>query len=134
DLLQRRTERLAELANGASLDFPKLDPAIRGTTWQVAPTPPDLQERKVEITGPVDRKMMINALNSGASTFMADFEDSCSPTWENVVRGQANLVDAVAGTISFRSPEGKTYELADRTAVLIVRPRGWHLAEKHLNF
>jgi malate synthase len=132
DLLQRRTVRLAELANGVSLDFPKLDPAIRGTAWQVAPTPPDLQERKVEITGPVERKMMINALNSGASTFMADFEDSLSPTWANVVEGQANLMDAVRRELAFTSPEGKEYRLHERLATLMVRPRGWHLTERHV--
>jgi malate synthase len=132
DLLQRRVARLAELANGASLDFPKLDPAIRGTDWQVAPTPPDLEERKVEITGPVERKMMINALNSGASTFMADFEDSLSPTWTNVVEGQANLMDAVRRELAFTSPEGKEYRLHERLATLLVRPRGWHLVERHV--
>src|SRR5437016_5520726 len=101
----------------------------RGTA---APTRPDLLDRRVEITGPVDRKMVINALNSGASVFMADFEDSNAPTWENNVRGQQNLRDAVAGTISFASPEGKRYALDARTATLVVRPRGWHLVEKHL--
>jgi malate synthase len=131
DLLQRRTARLAELAAGVPLDFPRLDPSIRETAWQVAPAPPDLQERKVEITGPVERKMMINALNSGASTFMADFEDSLSPTWTNVVEGQANLIDAVRRQLAFTSPEGKEYRLNDRLATLLVRPRGWHLVERH---
>ncbi|PYQ56220.1 MAG: malate synthase A [Acidobacteria bacterium] len=132
ELLQRRTARLAELTAGASLDFPRLDRSIRETAWQVAPTPADLQERKVEITGPVERKMMINALNSGASTFMADFEDSLSPTWTNVVEGQANLMDAVRRELAFTSPEGKQYRLDDRLATLLVRPRGWHLLERHV--
>src|SRR4051794_29867448 len=132
ELLQRRTARLAELAAGAGLGFPRLDPSIRETAWQVALTPADLQERKVEITGPVERKMMINALNSGASTFMADFEDSLSPTWTNVVEGQANLMDAVRRELAFTSPEGKQYRLDDRLATLLVRPRGWHLLERHV--
>src|SRR5947199_3626164 len=131
EALRRRTARLAEVAAGASLDVPRLDRSIRETAWQVAPTPADLQERKVEITGPVERKMMINALNSGASTFMADFEDALSPTWANVVEGQANLIDAVRREISFASPEGKEYRLNERTATLMVRPRGWHLVERH---
>ncbi len=132
DLLQKRTARLAELTAGAPLEFPRLDRAIRETPWQVAPAPADLQERKVEITGPVERKMMINALNSGASTFMADFEDSLSPTWTNVVEGQANLMDAVRRELAFTSPEGKQYRLNDRLATLLVRPRGWHLVERHV--
>jgi malate synthase len=105
--------------------------SIREDDWQVAPPPADLLDRRVEITGPVDRKMMINALNSGARVFMADFEDSCSPTWENVVEGQRNLSDAVRGTISFDTAE-KSYRLGDATATLFVRPRGWHLVERHL--
>jgi malate synthase len=105
--------------------------SIREDDWQVAPPPADLLDRRVEITGPVDRKMMINALNSGARVFMADFEDSCSPTWQNVVEGQRNLSDAVRGTISFDTAE-KSYRLGDETATLVVRPRGWHLVERHL--
>ena len=105
--------------------------SIREGDWQVAPPPADLLDRRVEITGPVDRKMMINALNSGARVFMADFEDSCSPTWENVVAGQQNLIDAVRGTISLDTAE-KSYRLGDETATLVVRPRGWHLVERHL--
>src|SRR5436305_7944040 len=132
ELLQRRTDRLAELAAGAGLGFPRLDRSIRESAWQVAPAPADLQERKVEITGPVERKMMINALNSGASTFMADFEDSLSPTWTNVVEGHANLIDAVRRELAFTSPEGKEYRLNDRLATLLVRPRGWHLVERHV--
>src|SRR5205814_4701894 len=98
----------------------------RAKEWKVTPIPADLQDRRVEITGPVERKMIINALNSGANVFMADFEDSNSPTWRNVIDGQLNLRDAVRRTISFSSPEGKAYRLADKTAVLLVRPRGWH--------
>ena len=105
--------------------------SIREDDWQVAAPPSDLVDRRVEITGPVDRKMMINALNSGARVFMADFEDSCSPTWENVVNGQRNLFDAVRGTISLDTAE-KSYRLAEETATLVVRPRGWHLHERHV--
>ena len=104
---------------------------IRNSDWQVAPIPADLLDRRVEITGPVDRKMIINALNSGANVFMADFEDSNSPTWSNVIQGQVNLRDAVRGAITYTSPEGKLYELCETPAVLMVRPRGWHLVEKH---
>ncbi|MBI3724183.1 malate synthase A [bacterium] len=131
ELLWAREERQAALDEGTLPDFPAAS-SSHEPEWTISPVPPDLVERKVEITGPVDRKMMINALNSGASTFMADFEDSLSPTWENVVRGQANLMDAVLGTIDFVGPDGRRYELAERTAVLMVRPRGWHLEEKHL--
>jgi len=106
--------------------------AIREGDWKVDPIPPDLQRRWVEITGPVDRKMVINALNSGADCFMADFEDSHSPTWEATLDGQINVFDAVRGTISYVSPEGKQYSLGSKTATLLVRPRGWHLEEKHL--
>ena len=105
---------------------------VRAGEWTVAPIPADLTDRRVEITGPVERKMVINALNSGASMFMADFEDSNSPTWANNIQGQINLRDAIAGTISYTSPEGKVYALAPKTAVLLVRPRGWHLVEKHV--
>ena len=105
--------------------------AIRAGDWKVAPIPPDLIDRRVEITGPVDRKMIINALNSGANVFMADFEDANSPTWSNVMEGHANLVDATRREIGFTSPEGKSYQLNPKTAVLFVRPRGWHLVEKH---
>ncbi|HZN56010.1 MAG TPA: malate synthase A [Candidatus Polarisedimenticolaceae bacterium] len=115
---------------------PRFDPAtreIRDSEWTVAPLPPELADRRVEITGPVDRKMIINALNSGASVFMADFEDSTSPTWENLVDGQANLVDAVRGTIAYDDPaSGKSYRLGPAPAVLMVRPRGWHLPERHV--
>ena len=105
---------------------------IRAGDWRIAPVPADLQDRRVEITGPVDRKMIINALNSPVKCFMADFEDSCSPTWENVLLGQVNLRDAIDRIISYTNPaNGKRYELNDETATLSVRPRGWHLTEKH---
>jgi malate synthase len=107
---------------------------IRESIWQVGTIPADLLDRRVEITGPVERKMIINALNSGAKAFMADFEDSLAPTWENVIDGQRNLHDAVRRTIDYTSPEGKHYQLKPKTAVLIVRPRGWHLPEKHVHF
>ncbi len=132
DLLQRREQRQAEI-RGGKLPVVAPDTAtIRNTDWSVAPAPQDLQDRRVEITGPVDRKMVINALNSGARVFMADFEDSLSPTWENVIDGQSNLLDAVRRQIDFTSPEGKEYKLKDSTATLVVRPRGWHLVEKHV--
>jgi malate synthase len=105
--------------------------AVRASDWKVAPIPKDLMDRRVEITGPVERKMIINALNSGASVFMADFEDSNSPTWQNCIEGQLNLYDAVRGTIAYESPEGKKYRLNEKVATLFVRPRGWHLDEKH---
>jgi malate synthase len=131
ELLRARQARQLEIDSGKMPQFPSETAAIRSGKWTVAPIPHDLLDRRVEITGPVDRKMIINALNSGASVFMADFEDSNSPTWENNLEGQVNLRDAVNGTISYISPEGKKYELAERTATLMVRPRGWHLEEKH---
>jgi malate synthase len=132
ELLARRERRLADLAAGLLPDFPDDPEGLRSSEWQVAPEAPGLSDRRVEITGPVERKMMINALNSGASVFMADFEDSLSPTWANVVEGQANLIDAVRREIRFQSPEGKEYTLQEKTATLLVRPRGWHLDERHL--
>jgi malate synthase len=132
DLLNARRERQVRIAAGEMLDFLPETRAVREGDWRIAPVPPDLQNRRVEITGPVDRKMMINALNSGARTFMADFEDANSPTWSNVVEGQANLTDAARRTISLTTPEGKEYQLNDDVAVLIVRPRGWHLVERHV--
>jgi malate synthase len=136
DLLWQRTLRLEDFAGGVAPDFLDHTRSIRDTAWEVAAAPPDLEDRRVEITGPVERKMMINALNSGASAFMADFEDSLSPIWPNVVEGQANLMDAVRRDIGFTSPEGKEYRLkdgpGDRIATLLVRPRGWHLEERHL--
>ncbi len=133
ELLERRSQRQAQLDAGALPDFLPDTRAIREGAWTVAPIPPDLRDRRVEITGPVDRKMMINGLNSGANVFMADFEDANAPSWENNVVGQRNLRDAVAGTISYQSPEGKRYALAPTTATLVVRPRGWHLVEKHVD-
>jgi len=130
-LLARRKEVQKKLDAGWRPDFLTDTAAIREADWKVAPIPHDLVDRRVEITGPVDRKMIINALNSGASVFMADFEDSNSPTWSNNIEGQQNLCDAVRGTIQYVSPEGKRYELGPKLATLVVRPRGWHLDEKH---
>jgi malate synthase len=132
ELLRRRRQRQLEFDGGSMPDFLPETRAVRRSDWRVAPIPADLLDRRVEITGPVDRKMIINALNSRANVFMADFEDSNSPTWSNVLDGQVNLRDAVRRDIRHRSPEGKTYELADRIATLMVRPRGWHLEEKHV--
>ena len=132
ELLALRQRRQAEFDRGLRPDFLAETAAIRQADWRVAPCPADLQDRRVEITGPTDRKMVINALNSGANVFMADFEDSTTPTWENSVRGQINIRDAVNRTIAYESPEGKTYRLGDTPAVLMVRPRGWHLNEKHV--
>jgi malate synthase len=132
ELLVRRTERQRRLSGGELPDFLTDTRAVREGDWTVAPIPPDLLDRRVEITGPVDRKMVINALNSGARVYMADFEDSNAPTWRNNLEGQLNLRDAVRGTIDFTSPEGKHYVLAPRLATLMVRPRGWHLDEKHV--
>ena len=131
-LLDRREKRQQELAAGKRPDFLEETRSVRESDWRVADIPADLQDRRVEITGPVDRKMIINALNCGANVFMADFEDSNSPTWSNNMDGQVNLRDAVDGSITFTSPQGKHYELADKVATLVVRPRGWHLDEKHV--
>jgi malate synthase len=132
-LLQHRIERQAEIDAGRLPDFLPETARVRQADWSVAPVPADLQDRRVEITGPAgDRKMVINALNSGAKVFMADFEDSLSPTWDNVVGGQINLRDAVRRDITYASPEGKSYALNEQTAVLMVRPRGWHLVDKHV--
>lgn len=132
-LLEARKQRLAELNAGKRPDFLPETREIRESEWTVVPLPADLQDRRVEITGPVDRKMIINALNSGAKVFMADFEDSTTPTWENLIEGQINLRDAVRRTISFSDPKtGKAYALAEKPAVLFVRPRGWHLEERHV--
>jgi malate synthase len=131
-LMKARAERQKRLDAGETFGFLPETRSIREAAWTVAPIPRDLQDRRVEITGPTERKMVINALNSGASTFMADFEDSLTPTWDNVMRGQINLRQAIDRTIGFKSPEGKTYELNEKTAVLIVRPRGWHLLESHM--
>jgi malate synthase len=132
-LLRKRIERQKELDAGKMPDFlPETQHIREDKSWKVAEVPADLQDRRVEITGPTDRKMMINALNSGAKVFMADCEDSCSPTWYNVVQGQINLRDAVNRTISFQNPDGRRYELNEQTATLLVRPRGWHLPERHI--
>ncbi|MGH3022709.1 MAG: malate synthase A [Gaiellaceae bacterium] len=130
-LLAQRAERRARIAAGELPDFLAETRETREGDWRIAPVPADLQDRRVEITGPVDRKMVINALNSGARCFMADFEDANSPTWRNCVEGQANLVDAIERTIELDAGE-KTYRLGDDPAVLIVRPRGWHLPERHV--
>lgn len=132
ELLSKRADRQRDLDAGILPDFLPHTKKIRDTDWIVASIPNDLLERKVEITGPVDRKMIINALNSGASVFMADFEDSHTPTWSNNIQGQINLYDTVRRTVSFVSAEGKPYALKEKTATLMVRPRGWHLPEKHL--
>ena len=131
ELLAHRAARQAEFDAGKLPDFLPETSQIRSSAWSITPQPKDMLDRRVEITGPTDRKMVINALNSGASTFMADFEDANCPTWANMIEGQINLRDAVRRTISF-DQEGKTYLLKDQTAVLIPRPRGWHLDEKHV--
>lgn len=132
-LLKLRETIQQQLDAGSLPDFPIETEAIRNSDWKVAPIPKDLQDRRVEITGPTDRKTIINALNSGANAFMADFEDANSPTWDNMVSGQINLRDAVSRTIAFTDPKsGKDYCLNEKTAVLIVRPRGWHLLEEHV--
>ncbi len=131
--MAERVKRQAELDKTGTLDFLPETAGIRAANWSVRPAPDDLQDRRVEITGPVDRKMVINALNSGANTFMADFEDSNTPTWANLINGQINLIDANARTIQFYDPaNGKDYKLKEKTAVLLVRPRGLHMEEKHL--
>ena len=132
ELLARRIDVQRAIHAGQSPDFLPETAAVRDGEWTVASIPPDLADRRVEITGPVERKMIINALNSGAKVFMADFEDANAPTWTNNVEGQVNLCDAVRRTIEFVSPEGKAYRLAPTTATLVVRPRGWHLVEKHV--
>src|SRR3984957_3130687 len=133
ELLAARVERQKRLDSGERPDFLKETKHIRESEWTVAPLPKDLLDRRVEITGPVDRKMIINALNSGAKVFMADFEDSTTPTWENVIDGQINLRDAVRRTITFSdAASGKQYALKEKPAVLFVRARGWHLDEAHV--
>jgi malate synthase len=132
ELLEKRKIKQKKIDSGVFPAFLSETEHIRNSNWTIATLPQDLQDRRVEITGPVDRKMIINALNSGAKVFMADLEDSNSPTWENTIEGQINLKDAVNRTISFEGPNGKKYELGHNPAVLIVRPRGWHLEEKHI--
>src|SRR5690242_2217894 len=132
ELLRQRDERQALLDAGEMPQFLTSTAGIRDAEWTVAKAPRDLQDRRVEITGPTDRKMLINALNSGARVFMADFEDANSPTWSNLVEGQVNLIDAIERRIDFTSPEGKDYKLNEKVATLLVRPRGWHLDERHV--
>jgi malate synthase len=132
ELLRLRDQRQARLDAGELPRFLDTTADIRKADWSVASAPSDLLDRRVEITGPTDRKMLINALNSGARVFMADFEDANSPTWSNLVEGQVNLIDAIERRIDFTSPEGKVYSLNPKVATLIVRPRGWHLDERHL--
>jgi malate synthase len=131
-LLAARRDRQAAIDAGADLDFDPATAELRAAEWQVPPPPADWNDRRVEITGPAEPKMMINALNSGARVFMADLEDALSPTWSNIVGGQAALRGAVRGTLAFTSPEGKHYQVGERPAQLVVRPRGWHLDERHL--
>ena len=133
ELLARRVERQKRLDAGETPDFLPETAQIRESDWTVAPLPQDILDRRVEITGPVDRKMIINALNCGANVFMADFEDASTPTWDNMIEGQANLADTVRRQIDYVDPQnGKAYKLGDKTATLFVRPRGWHLPEKHM--
>jgi malate synthase len=132
-ILAARIDRQKRLDAGETPDFPAGTAKIRESDWTVAPLPKDILDRRVEITGPVDRKMIINALNCGANVYMADFEDASTPTWANMVEGQANLMDAVRRRIDYTDPQsGKAYRLNEKTAVLFVRPRGWHLREKHV--
>ncbi|MBI2076817.1 MAG: malate synthase A, partial [Euryarchaeota archaeon] len=132
ELLRLRTKRYDELARGARPDFLSATKSVREGSWSVAAAPRDLADRRCEITGPTDRKMMINALNSGARVYMADFEDANVPTWPNLLEGQANLVEAVERRLALTTPEGKEYRLKAKVATLVVRPRGWHLHEKHV--
>ncbi len=131
-LLQQRAARARRIDAGERPDFASATAELRAAAWTVAPQPADLLRRRVEITGPVERKMMINAFNSGADTYMADFEDSNAPDWLGLLRGQRNLIDAVRRRIEYQSPDGRRYHLNGKVATLIVRPRGWHLDEKHL--
>jgi malate synthase len=132
ELLQARAERRERLAAGESLGFLQETASVRESDWTVAPAPEPLQQRWVEITGPTDRKLVINALNSGADGFMADFEDANAPTWHNMVTGHINLRDAIEQTITYDGSDGRHYELSDDPATLLVRPRGWHLPERHV--
>lgn len=132
ELMAQRSKRQSGFDAGKLPDFLPETQSVRDSAWTIGAVPADLQNRRVEITGPTDRKMVINALNSGANVFMADFEDSNAPTWANMIEGQINLRDAVRRTITYQSPEGKQYRLNDKTATLLVRPRGWHLLEHHL--
>src|SRR2546422_4893778 len=131
-LLEKRAEVAERLRSGGTFDFLSDTADVPPNNWRVAAVPQDLRVRKVEITRPTDRKMVINALNSGASVYMADFEDANTPTWRNMVEGQQNLIDAIERKISLTNPDGKEYQLNEQTATLVVRPRGWHLPERHL--
>ncbi len=131
ELLATRVERAKRLDAGERPDFLPQTKSVREGDWTIAPIPADLQCRRVEITGPVERKMIINALNSGADSYMTDFEDSNAPNWDNQITGQVNLIDAIRRTIVLEQG-GKTYKLNDKVATLVVRPRGWHLDEKHV--
>lgn len=132
DLMAQRAVRQAEFDAGKLPDFLAATKSIRDGDWTIGPVPADLQDRRVEITGPTDRKMVINALNCGANVFMADFEDSNAPTWSNMIEGQLNMRDAIRRSVTYQSPEGKSYKLNTKTATLLVRPRGWHLMENHV--
>jgi malate synthase len=132
ELLAARARKQAAIDSGQVLDFPSQTADVRSAEWKVADAPADLLDRRVEITGPVDRKMIINALNSGARVFMADFEDATSPAWDNLIDGQINLQEAIRRTIELQNPDGRLYKLNDEIATLIVRPRGWHLPERHV--
>src|SRR5829696_3011725 len=133
EILRHRAERQERIDAGEMPDFLPETRDVREGDWQIAPIPDDLQDRRVEITGPPDRKMTINALNSGASCWMADFEDANCPTWHNMLESQLNMKEAIEGTISFDDPKtGKHYELNEDVAVILARPRGWHLFEKHM--
>jgi malate synthase len=132
DLLRLRDERQTRLDAGELPQFLTTTSTVRDSEWKVAKAPKDLEDRRVEITGPTDRKMLINALNSGARVFMADFEDANSPTWSNLAEGQVNLIDAIERRLEYKSPEGKEYRLNEKVATLLVRPRGWHLDERHV--
>jgi malate synthase len=131
-LLQKRVLRQAGLDAGNRPDFLAETAAVRNSDWTIAPVPPELLDRRVELTGPAERKMLINGLNAGASVYMADMEDSMTPTWHNVIDAQVNLRDAVARTIKHVNPDGKTYQLHEKTSVMFMRPRGWHMVEKHM--
>ena len=135
ELLAARRRRQAELSRGGMLDFlPETQEIRENSAWRVAPPAPGLVDRRVEITGPTDKKMTVNALNSGANVWLADFEDANTPLWDNMITGQLNLKDALDRTIDFSSPEGKDYALRpdEELATIVVRPRGWHLDEKHI--
>jgi len=133
ELLAKRAQRARSIDQGERPEFLSATAEVRASAWSIAALPADLQRRRVEITGPTDRKMIINALNSGADAYMADFEDSNTPTWRNLLEGQRNLMDAVRRRIDYRAPDGRQYHLNERTATLMVRPRGWHLDEKHVH-